>query len=118
MKNFVQAGDTLTLPAPYNVSSGGGALVGSIFGVAVKDAANGEDVPLKTTGVFELPKAGSQAWTTGLLVYWDDSEKRCTSVAEDMVLIGVAVAPVDNGAGDTLGTVRLNGAFGFPIASS
>ncbi|GAB4227821.1 MAG: DUF2190 family protein [Methyloligellaceae bacterium] len=117
MKNFIQAGDTVTLPAPYAVSSGDGALVGSIFGVAVMDAAQGDDVPLKTSGVFELPKAGSQAWDAGDLVYWDDGNKQCTSVDSGNVLIGAALADVANGADDTLGKVRLNGAFGFPIAA-
>lgn len=68
MKNFVQGGDTITVSAPYDRSSGQGAKVGQIFGVCTGDALSGADVALKTTGIFDLTKAGSQAWTVGALV--------------------------------------------------
>ncbi len=41
MQNFLQEGRTLTLTAPYNVNSGGGMLVGSIFAVATNAASSG-----------------------------------------------------------------------------
>ncbi|EEX12485.1 conserved hypothetical protein [Citreicella sp. SE45] len=111
MKNYVQPGGTLTLTAPYAVTSGDGLLVGSIFGVAAGDAASGATVEAALTGVFDLTKIGSQAWTVGAKVYWDDTNKRCTTVATDNTLIGVAVEAVAGGAGDTIGRVRLNGTF-------
>src|SRR5579885_2814703 len=109
MKNFVQDGEIVVVPAPYALASGQGAKVGQLFGVAVADAAQNADVPLKTCGVFDLPKVGSQAWTVGALVYWDDTNKRCTTVATGNLLIGAAVAAVDGGVGSTTGRVRLNG---------
>ncbi len=111
MKNFVQPCNSLTLTAPYAVTSGDGLLVGSIFGVAAGDAASGSTVEAALTGVFDLTKIGSQAWTVGAKVYWDDTNKRCTTVATDNTLIGVAVEAVAGGAGDTIGRVRLNAAF-------
>lgn len=60
--------------------------------------------------MFELTKIGSQAWTVGALVYWDDANKRCTTVATANLLIGVAAA-VEGGAGNTTGLVRLNACF-------
>jgi predicted RecA/RadA family phage recombinase len=111
MKNYVQPGTTLTLTAPYAVTSGDGLLVGSIFGVAAGDATSGAPVEAALTGVFDLTKIGSQAWTVGAKVYWDDTNKRCTTVATDNTLIGVAVEAVAGGAGDTIGRVRLNAAF-------
>ena len=111
MKNYVQPGNTLTLTAPYAVTSGDGLLIGSIFGVAAGDAAIGEPVETALVGVFDLTKIGSQAWTVGAKVYWDDTNKRCTTVATDNTLIGVAVEAVAGGAGDTIGRVRLNGSF-------
>ena len=111
MKNYVQPGTTLTLTAPYAVTSGDGLLVGSIFGVAAGDAASGATVEAALTGVFDLTKIGSQAWTVGAKVYWDNTNKRCTTVATDNTLIGVAVDAVAGGAGDTIGRVRLNGSF-------
>lgn len=111
MKNYVQAGDILTLTAPYAVSSGQGALVGSIFGVAAGDVSSGAEGEFKTTGVFDLAKVGSQAWTVGARIYWDDTNKYCTTTASTNKLIGVAVAAVGSGAGETTGRVRLTAAF-------
>ena len=111
MKNYVQPGNTITLTAPYAVASGDGLLVGSIFGVASGTAALGETVEAALTGVFDVTKIGSQAWTVGSKVYWDDTNKRCTTVATDNSLIGVAIEAVASGAGDTIGRVRLNAAF-------
>jgi predicted RecA/RadA family phage recombinase len=110
MKNYVQEGDIVVVSAPYDRSSGQGAQVGQLFGVCTGDALSGADVALKVCGVFDLNKIGSQAWTVGQLIYWDNTNKRCTNVATGNLLIGVAVAAVDNGAGSTTGRVRLNGA--------
>ena len=111
MKNYVQPGNTITLTAPYAVTSGDGLLVGAIFGVAAGDADSGATVETALVGVFDITKIGSQAWTVGAKVYWDDTNKRCTTVATDNTLIGVAVDAVAGGAGDTIGRVRLNGSF-------
>ena len=111
MKNFVQPGNTITLIAPYAVASGDGLLVGSIFGVAAGTAALGESVEAALTGVFDITKIGSQAWTAGARIYWDDTNKRATNVATSNTLIGVATEAVAGGAGDTIGRVRLNGSF-------
>lgn len=111
MKNFVQPGNTITLAAPAAVTSGSGVLVGAIFGIAAHDAASGEPVETVTTGVFDLNKVGSEAWSVGEKVYWDNTDKRVTKVATDNTLIGVALAAVGSGADETTGRVRLNGAF-------
>ena len=109
MKNYVQAGNTITVAAPYDRTAGQGAQVGQLFGVCTGDALSGADVAMKTTGVFDLTKIGSQAWTVGQLIYWDNTTKRCTSVATGNLLIGSATTAVDNAAGTTVGRVRLNG---------
>jgi predicted RecA/RadA family phage recombinase len=109
MKNYVQPGDVMTFAAPYARSSGQGALIGTLFGVAAYDVANGAEGEWKTTGVFDLPKAASQAWTVGAKVYWDDTNKVCTTTASGNTLIGSAALAVGNGAGETTGRVRLNG---------
>ena len=111
MKNYVQLGNTITLTAPYAVTSGDGLLVGSIFGIASGDAALNDTVEAALTGVFDITKVGSQAWTVGAKVYWDDTNKRTTSVATSNTLIGVATEAVAGGAGDTIGRVRLNASF-------
>jgi len=111
MKNFVQPGNTITLTAPYAVTSGDGLLVGAIFGIASADAGSGEPIEAALTGVFDIAKIGSQAWTVGAKVYWDNTNNRCTTVANDNTLIGVAVEAVASGAGDTIGRVRLSASF-------
>jgi predicted RecA/RadA family phage recombinase len=111
MKNYVQPGNTITLTAPYAVTSGDGLLVGSIFGVAAGDAANGETLEVALTGVFDLKKVASQAWSAGDKVYWDNTNKEATRTASGNTAIGVAVEAVGGGASDTIGRVRLNGSF-------
>lgn len=108
MRNFVQPGAVITVPAPDVVVSGAGVLVGSLFGVAGHDAASGASLDLHVEGVFDLPKTGSQAWTVGAPIYWTGTA--CTTTASTNKLIGAAVAAVGSGAGETVGRVRLNGA--------
>lgn len=91
MKNYIQAGENITVPAPADVTSGQGVLVGSLFGIATGNAKSGEDVTLSRKGVFELKKLSAQAWTVGAKVYWNDTAKECTTVATGNTLIGVAV---------------------------
>lgn len=101
----------MSLPQPDALTSGQGALVGTMFGVARADAANGADVALKTRGVFDLTKTGTQAWAVGAAIYWDNAAKNCTTTVGTNTRIGVAVASVDGAAGSTIGRVRLNGSF-------
>ena len=109
MKNFVLEGKTLTLLAPYALTSGQGLLVGSIFGVASADAAISTEVEAVLEGVFTLTKATGAAWTVGALIYWDNVARNCTTVLTSNKLIGVAQAAAL--IGDTVGNVRLNAAF-------
>jgi predicted RecA/RadA family phage recombinase len=111
MKNYVQPGNTITLTAPYAVSSGDGLLVGAIFGVATGSAGNGETIEAALVGVFDLTKVGSQAWAVGDKIYWDNTAKTTTKTTTSNTLIGVAVEAVGSGAGETLGRVRLNASF-------
>ncbi|PRX27769.1 Predicted phage recombinase, RecA/RadA family [Meinhardsimonia xiamenensis] len=109
MKNYISAGTTLTITAAADITSGEGVLVGALFGVAVTDIATGEAGEIALTGVYDLPKAPSQAWTQGAKVYWDDTAKQCTTAATGNTLIGAATRAVGGGASETIGTVRLNG---------
>ncbi len=111
MKTFIQPGQTVTLAAPYDVASGACLKLGAIVGVAAHDAIAGAEVETMLTGVHDLTKAPSQAWTVGAKVYWDDTNKVTTSTATSNTLIGVALLAVAGGASDTIGRVRLNGAF-------
>ena len=111
MKTYVQPGNTITLTAPYDVTSGDGLLVGAIFGIASGDALTGSEVEVVTTGVFDLIKAASQAWAVGDKVYWDNTNRVATKTATANTLIGVAVLAVGGTASETTGRVRLNGSY-------
>jgi len=109
MKNYVQKGENLTLPAPYDVASGGGVKSGLIFGVAAGDALSGADVDLVTMGVFDLPKVSTDVFTVGAAVYWNDTTKLVTTTTSGNTKVGVAVTAAANPSGSV--NVRLNGTF-------
>lgn len=109
MKNYVQNGDNLTLPAPADTVSGAGVLVGSIFGVAAIAALSGSNIDLVTRGVFTLPKVSALAVAIGDKVYWDNTAKLVNKTASGNTLIGVAVTAAANPSGTV--DVRLNGSF-------
>ena len=105
-KNFIQPGNTLTLTAPSDVSSGDGVLVGTIFGVAAGAAVSGAELEAVVEGVFEMTKA-TGAITQGAKVYWDNTNKNVTTTATANTLIGAAT--VAAASGDATVPVRLNG---------
>lgn len=114
MKNWIQPGATITVAAPAGgVVSGAGVLIQSVFGVALYSAAEGASLEIAVVGVFDLPKAPSQAWTALTPVYWDAANYRVTNSAAGNKLIGVALIATGAGVGETIGRVRLNGAFGI-----
>lgn len=107
MKNYLQLGDNLTLPAPYNVNSGDGALIGAIFGVASTTELIGADCSFVRIGVFTLAKATGQAWAVGVKLYWDNTAKNVTTTSSANTLIGAAAAAALSA--DATGNVLLSG---------
>jgi predicted RecA/RadA family phage recombinase len=109
MKNFVQKGDTITVTAPSGgIVSGVGLQVGSLFGVAAFSADQGDDVEIKTTGVFDLAKENGATFSVGDPVFWDPTAKVVTE--EDTSgpdRVGVALA--EAGSSATTARVRLDG---------
>ena len=106
-KNYIQEGDSLTLTAPYAVSSGGGLLVGSLFAVATVTLANGASGSCATEGVWELAKNSAEAWTQGAKIYWDNTNKVCTTTVGSNTFIGYATEPAANPS--SVGRVLLKG---------
>jgi predicted RecA/RadA family phage recombinase len=106
MRNFIQPGDTLTVPAPTGgVLSGGMVIIGSLIGIATATAAVGVPVAVKTTGVFELPKVSAQAWTIGVPIYWDGTAGNATTTSTSNTLIGYASEVAANPS--SVGRVRI-----------
>lgn len=111
MKNYIQKGDAITVPAPATVASGSGVLVGALFGVANGDAESGADVVLSTVGVFTLPCPTADDIATGGLLYWDAAESKATSDDAEGANAKIGVAIAAAGVGVTSVKARLNGAF-------
>lgn len=109
MQNAVQSGYVVTLTAPYDVASGAGALVGTIFGVAIKSVANGVAGEFALTGVFDLKAASAATASQGGAAYWDNTNKEVTATASGNTKIGVFLSTKT--AGQVVSRVRLNGAF-------
>ena len=109
MKNYVSKGDYLTFTSGATIASGAAVQLGSIFGIATGDIANGAKGTIALTGVYTLTKAPSQSWSVGDKVYWDSTNWYATKTTTGNTLIGAAVEAVGGGAGDTTGKVRLNG---------
>jgi predicted RecA/RadA family phage recombinase len=109
-RTYVQPGKTLTFTAPAGgVTSGTPVIIGSAFVIPKTTAAAAAEFEGDTEGVHELTKAGSQAWTEGQAVHWDQANARATNVASAGPLIGYAASAVASGAGDTKGKVKLTG---------
>lgn len=107
MRNYIQPGDIITVPAPYALASSAGCLVGSLFGISSGIAAQGDPAEIKTTGVFRLNADAPAAAALGAKAYWDDAAKQVTATAGGNKLIGVFT--FEKMAGTAFAEVRLNG---------
>lgn len=107
MKNFIAMGHALTITAGADIASGAGVVVNGLFGVAAGAIADGAQGVINLTGVYFLPKVGSQAWQIGQRIFWNGTAT--TTAGNAGICIGTAAASVGGGAGETVGEVRLNG---------
>lgn len=96
MKNLLQEGDVITVTAPYALTSGGGCLVGSLFGVAVNTAASGAEAQIAMTGVVSIAKTSALAIAQGDKLYWDNTNKVVNKTSSGNTFVGVAVAAAAN----------------------
>ncbi len=108
MKNFLGHSNDQMLTAPVAVASGGGALIGAIFGVAKVNIAQGQRGPFCLTGKFEFPK-DANAIAEGARVYWDNTNRVVTATAAGNTLIGACTTAAL--AATTTVHVRLNASF-------
>ena len=92
MRNFIQYGEGIELPAPADVVSGQLFNIGALVGVAAKSVAAGELVSILYEGVFDLPKA-AQDVAIGDVLYFDAAANNLTKTASGNKKIAIAVAP-------------------------
>lgn len=109
MKNFVKIADTVTLNAPYAVTSGQGLLVGNLFGAASADAAINMPVETQLVGSLDFPKetGTGMSFAQGALVYWDNTNRRMTTTSAGNKRVGAATVAATTS--DTIVRVRLDG---------
>ena len=110
MKNYVQAGNILTLTAPAGgVTAGVGYVIGAnTFAVALQSAAATLPFDGATEGVFTLPKINTATAAQGARVWWNDSTKTVAfSSSAGLFMIGSLTAAAVNGV--TTCTVKLDG---------
>lgn len=108
MKNHIQKGDIITVPAPAGgIAAGEGAIIGNIFGIAAFATAVGDPVQLSTVGVYQLPKATAAVLMVGARVAWDNTAKNINVPGAGRFPVGVATEAAGNGI--TSVAVRLDG---------
>lgn len=108
MKNYVQRGDTVTFTAPTGgAASGIPVVIGSLCLIPICDVEEGEEGDGDVMGVFELPKASTDAPTQFQKAYWDATNGVVTTTDSGNTLIGVFMDALE--AGTETAAVRLNG---------
>lgn len=112
-RNYVNDGEIVTITAPAGGTYAGKAmLIGSLFGIAADNVAEGERFALGVEGVFVLDKDGS-AIAAGARVYWDNDAGRITTTAAGNYPVGVATEAASAGAEEV--AVRLDGVATAPV---
>ena len=95
--NFIQPGRHITVTAPTGgVLSGEGVLIGTLFGIAQYDAAEGAEVEILTEGVVDIGKTSALAISVGDRLFWDGTNKVVNKTATAQVCVGVAVSVAAN----------------------
>lgn len=92
-RNFVSLGDNIDIPAPTGGCKAGFVYkIGSLIGVALNEAKDGEKVGLTVRGVFEFPKAAA-AIAVGDDVLWstDNANVNKEAASATNFAIGAAV---------------------------
>lgn len=101
-KNYKQPGKTLDVPAPADVKSGDGVLVGKLFGVSQITAKAGEMITIDREGVWDLPKTEAQAWGLGDVLYWNGAEVTSTASGNTKIGYATVAAPNPSKRGDVV----------------
>ena len=109
MRNYIGEGKVLTAVAPRALTTGEGAIVGAMFGVAVQALGNGATGEFYVgPGIVELPAVSANTAAVGALAYWDNTAFNVTTTVGTNRIIGTFAAVKTNG--QTVAQVRLDGA--------
>lgn len=108
--SFQQPGEVGDFIAPTGgVVAGTPIMIGNLPVIPLDTTA--QTLPFRgmVCGVHSVPKAASQAWTVGAIVYLDNTAHVATTVSTANFRLGVAWEAVGGTAGEVIGKVRLNG---------
>ncbi len=104
VKNWIQPGNTITIPAAAVTAAGAVVIAGSLVGVAANSAAAiGADLDVEIGGVWELPKVSALAIAIGDKVYYAAGSGLVNKTVSGNTYLGVAVSA----AADPSPTVRV-----------
>jgi predicted RecA/RadA family phage recombinase len=83
MKTRIQSGATIDVTLAATITAGTGLLIGTagVVGVATTDGAIGDTIAFATEGVFEMAMDVADTVGQGEPLYWDEGNKRWTTVA-------------------------------------
>lgn len=103
MNNYVQKGCVISVTAPADVSAGDPVIVGSLFGIATRDALTGASVDIQCDGVVTITGDSGISFAVGDRVFWDAANSWVDKTATAQLCVGVAVSA----KGATAGTVNV-----------
>ena len=107
--NFIADGERVTVTAPYAVTANDIVTVGSLFGVALTDAASAASVVLQTSGVMAVTHVTTTAAASaGALAYLDTTAK---AISATTTYPKVGVFTEAKATTTTACVVRFNGTF-------
>lgn len=97
-RNYIQPGENLDLTAPTGgVTSGVGALIGRLFGIATATVAAASTFVMRRVGVWSMAKTSAQAWSVGDKIYWDSTNSVATAtLTAGFRFIGICVSAAAN----------------------
>lgn len=109
MKNYVESGKSISITTAGAKTSGEPIVIGALVGIPAATVAANVNVVCMLEGVYTLPKTTGTAWALGQKLYWDATNKKCTTVAgADDVNLPMGHAVEAAASADTSGTVRLS----------
>lgn len=105
MDNFNKPGNTITVTAPANVTSGVPFILGVLLCIPVTDALAGAEVACVIEGVVELKKNAAANIAAGAKVNWESGAGEvivAAGGAGDLNSFGVAIKAIGAVAGNVL----------------
>ena len=97
MKNYIQDGQIIDFIATTNTVAGQAYYINDIVVVAMLTVKAGQRCPMLCNGVVELPKAPSETFLQGQILYWDNVAKRLTLNSSGTKRCGFTAEPASFG---------------------